>query len=258
MGKVRAAHDKDVFPFCRPEDRFGDGFTGPDVLGPHHDGDKGETPEGLLQERQLNLDGMLRRMGLAVGVHHGVRPEDRARQFGVYGDHSERRFIPPGRPDRGAAEQDAMARPDHHDGVIPLSLDQAVAVRRDLPGVPVPRVGGNEADDPPPDGSRRGVLEIPADLAPEDPGVARVPGAGNDGFPDVLFHGDRRSATTPGRSPQGPEVNFRCASLPLAFFPACHAYPFAGGPVKRGKRHKGARGKKRLTPKPGLFKSNRF
>ena len=161
------SHDEHVLSLCGLEDGLGNSLAGPQVLGPHHDGDKGKRPEHHLQEGQLDLDGVLRRMGLSVGIQDGVRPEDRTGQLAVDGNDAKRRFISPRGPDRGAAKKDAVARPDDDHGVIAPAFNEPVAVCGDLPRVRVARMGGDEAHDRPPDGLRGNLLEIPADISCE-------------------------------------------------------------------------------------------
>jgi len=198
---------------------------------------------------------MLGRVGLAVGADDGVRPEDGLGQFPVHGDDAQGRLVAPRGPDRGAAEQDAVARPDDHHGIIAPPLDEPVAVRRDLPRVDVARVGRHETDHGAFGGSRGDRLEVPADLAPQDGGVARVPRSGDDGSADVLFHADRRSTTMPAEgavgSERGREGGFCFSSLPLDFCPVRYAYPFAGRPVKGEKAGPVLQGQKKIDSGTG-------
>ena len=165
--KVGASHDEHVFPFCRPEDGLGNGLAGPQVLRPHHDGDKGKRPEHHLQKGQLDLDGVLRRVELPVGIQDGVRPEDRACQLAVDGDDAKRRFISPRGPDRGASKKDPVARPDDDHGVIAPAFNEPIAGSGDLPRVRIAGMGADEAHDRPPDGLHGNLLEITADIASE-------------------------------------------------------------------------------------------
>lgn len=126
--------------------------------------------------------------GLALGIQDRVGPEDRCSQFAMHGDNAKRCLISPRGPDRCAAEQDPMARPDDDHGVITLPLDEPVPVSGDLPRVDVTGMGADEAHDRPPDSMHGNICEILADIAREGCRIPGVPGARNDGFPDILVH----------------------------------------------------------------------
>ena len=146
MGKIRAGHEKNVFPLNAPANGLPHFLTGGKALISDHDGHQAEFPEGLLEKRELDFQGMLLGMPLGKEAEDFALRHDFLAELLVHGNGPQGSLEPPPIVNGSPLEIDPVAGGDHYDRFKVPSLDQFKGLSGDLAGIEIPGMGRDEGD----------------------------------------------------------------------------------------------------------------